>query len=293
MSRRRYVSTEISIDKNVNKLAREHGDFAALLYTWMIPHAEDNCEITGDPEELLSIVCPGRRDKSERDIEEALHGMTDLKLVVPFVRNGKPMLLFPPENFYKYQTYISRSNRNNSTVEQRETKENAEERRETPEKAVSPSPSPSPSLSLSLSPLEDEEVPHAHEEEIEEDMFKEQAIGNVFKFFNKNIGPITPFQTDTISQYLDDGLSPDMIIAVLKDSIGKDDKWSWAKKVLGNSFDQNIKTVELYEAKKVERASAKSRDKPMNKGNSSPPQKGNFEQRKYDDAYYDKLYKDV
>ena len=45
MSRRRYISTSMSIDKRLNKLAVEAGDFAALLYTWMIPHAADDTTI--------------------------------------------------------------------------------------------------------------------------------------------------------------------------------------------------------------------------------------------------------
>ena len=48
MSRRRYLSTEVSLDTRINRLALEAGDFAALLYTWMIPHAEDDASITAD-----------------------------------------------------------------------------------------------------------------------------------------------------------------------------------------------------------------------------------------------------
>lgn len=96
MPRRRKLSTEISVDKKVNKLAIQFGDFSALLYTWMIPHAEDNCEITGDPEELMGTVCPLRRDKTEDEVRKAIQGMIDLKLVLPFKRDGKPMLLYCP-----------------------------------------------------------------------------------------------------------------------------------------------------------------------------------------------------
>jgi len=248
MARRRYISTEISVDKKVNKLAMQYGDFAALLYTWMIPHVGDNCEISGDFEELFLIVLPGRKDKTEDDIKNALSGMTDLKLVLPFIRNEKPMLFFPPKSFYKYQTYISRENRNYQGIEQREQEENAEKRRESPKNTVSPSPSLSPSLNI---------------EEDDED--KRARDGEVFQFFNKNIGLITPFQAEAISKCLDEGMQPETIIAILKDSLGKRDKWSWIIKVLNNSINQNVKTLEEYEAKKIERQNAKSRDKPQQK----------------------------
>ena len=88
---------------------------------------------------------------------------------------------------------------------------------------------------------------------------KKKAEGELFKFFNQNIGPITPFQSDTISGYLDDGLEPEMILTVLQDGQGKDDIWAWIKTVLNNSLLQNIKTFEQYEAKKVEKANKKKK----------------------------------
>lgn len=81
MSRRRYVSTDISTDKAVNRLATQHGDFAALFYTWLIPHAEDDATFPADPEELLMKVCPGRRDKEIADIQGAIEAMLELGLI--------------------------------------------------------------------------------------------------------------------------------------------------------------------------------------------------------------------
>jgi DnaD/phage-associated family protein len=118
--------------------------------------------------------------------------------------------------------------------------------------------------------------------------------GEIFKFYNQNIGLITRFQSEVIGQYLDEGMQPDMILAVLQDSIGKGNSWDWIKTVLENSAKANIKTVDQYEAGKIERANAKSRDKPPDRSYSGrPPQAGNFEQRKHPPGYFDKLYKEV
>jgi len=109
MSRRRYISSNISLDRRVNQLAIECGDFAALLYTWMIPHAEDDCSITADPGEILVLVMPWRRDKSELDVQAALDGMVRLGLLE---RCEDPTRLrFPPSSFYRYQAYIGESRR--------------------------------------------------------------------------------------------------------------------------------------------------------------------------------------
>jgi DnaD/phage-associated family protein len=116
---------------------------------------------------------------------------------------------------------------------------------------------------------------------IEEEEEKKQ-IGEIFKFFSNNISPITPFQSEIIIQYLDeDKLEPEMIMAVMEDSVGKDNPWSWIKKVLANSGKDNIKTLEMYEAKKIEKERKKG-DKSGGKAQSNKPTFNNFEGRGYD-----------
>lgn len=124
MSRRRYISTEMSTDSRINRLAATGGDFAVLMYTWLIPHAKDDGTVRGDPEELLLQVFPGRRDKDASDVITALRQMETLKLVVwNAVANT---VTFPAETFYRHQTYIKPANRRGS-------ENNAAKRRETPQ----------------------------------------------------------------------------------------------------------------------------------------------------------------
>jgi DnaD/phage-associated family protein len=236
MARRRYVSTEISIDKEVNKLALQYGDFAALLFTWMIPHAEDDRTITADPYEILNKVVPARRDKTEEDVQEAIAGMIKHKLLT-VVEDGK-LLKFKKKSFYKYQSYIPVNKRQDG------------------EEQKPPSSNPSG----------DEE---------------KERTGKVFKFYQKNIGMITPFQSDVLIQYLDEGMEPEMIIAVMQDGIGKRIPWDWIKTVLANSDKNNIRTLAQYEAKKVEKARKEdSKGKPQNgKPQNNKPTFNNFKGR--------------
>lgn len=154
MSRRRYISTDVSLDKRLNWLATQHGDFAALLYTWMVPHAGDDGTLNGDLDEFIAAVIPMRREKSREEVQEALFAMCALKLIT---WDGKT-IYFPVESFYRYQTYVKAENRRGHDVpmvpseECRPTAENAEERRETPQNAASFSVSLSSSLSSSVSP---------------------------------------------------------------------------------------------------------------------------------------------
>jgi DnaD/phage-associated family protein len=237
MARRRYVSTEISIDKEVNKLAIQYGDFAALLFTWMIPHAEDDRTITADPYELLNKVVPARRDKTEEDVQEAIAGMIKFKLLT-VVDDGKK-LKFKPKSFYKYQSYIPVNKRQEDGEESKPPKIN---------------------------------IPGDADQE---------RIGKVYEFYQNNIGLISPFQAEIIGQYLDEGMEPEMITAVMQDSIGKSNPWDWIKAVLANKDKKNIRTLAQYEADKVERERNGKKD---NKGQpkSNKPTFNNFQGREYD-----------
>ncbi len=154
MSRRRYISTDISVDKAVNRLAMQAGDFAALLYTWMIPHADDDATLTGDPEEILMEVVPGRRDKSEADVEVALTAMAQAGLISwGWDQCGRPVVEFPPEAFYKRQAYIAADKRRTETaiVKKRILAEIGADWRELAENSASVSPSVTPSVTPSPS----------------------------------------------------------------------------------------------------------------------------------------------
>lgn len=135
----------MSIDKRLNRLAVESGDFAALLYVWMIPHAADDTTLNGDIEEFMATVIPMRRDKTIADVAHALDAMHTLGLIV--WDKARNLIRFPSSAFYAHQTYIRADNR----VEDWPAPQNTEERRETPEKAVSFSLSLSSSLSPSSS----------------------------------------------------------------------------------------------------------------------------------------------
>jgi DnaD/phage-associated family protein len=110
---------------------------------------------------------------------------------------------------------------------------------------------------------------------------------NVFNFFQENIGLITPFQAEYIQSYLDDGVEEKFVKEIIVDSIGKDNPWSWIRKVLESSAKKNIKTLEQYKATKVEH---KRKAETKYKSNNAPPQTKNHEQRKYSDDYLNSLY---
>jgi hypothetical protein len=139
VSRRRYISTEISVDKKIRRLS----DSAALLYTWMVPHCSDDATLTGDPEELAAIVVPNRPGWTERKIAACLAEMAAAELVVVELST----VYFPPSSFYRYQSSIPEQKRR---TEQPPANEDFQKKiLKVAKNAASPSPSPSPSKHMS------------------------------------------------------------------------------------------------------------------------------------------------
>lgn len=157
MSRRRDLSTDISTDKKFK--SDNISDLAALLYTWMIPHADDSCRlIAKDPEEVNLLVWPNRR-KTDEETAACIEELLDAGLIG---QDDTGNYFFPSTSFYKYNTKIPVDKRVvTPALRQRrpavsaKSPENSEECRSAakpPEKGVLPSPSPSPSLLKSRPP---------------------------------------------------------------------------------------------------------------------------------------------
>jgi hypothetical protein len=145
MARRRYVSTEISVDKVVNRIAREFGDSHALRYTWMIPHAEEDATLHGDAEEILGRVLPLRRDVTPDEFEQTLTILADAGLILWDKPNH--VVQFPLDSFYKYQSNVSFEKRRNVDIANnyRDCNSNATATQQH-FPSLSPSPTPSPSI---------------------------------------------------------------------------------------------------------------------------------------------------
>jgi hypothetical protein len=127
MARCRKISTDISVEAKLNRVSL----LAALLYTWGIAHAQDDCRLPKkDPEELRMMMIPGRANSAE-DVAAALAELVDGRLM-GIDEDG--MYFFPAEIFYKYQTYIGVKNRRETPkIKQRETARNSEKVRKSAE----------------------------------------------------------------------------------------------------------------------------------------------------------------
>lgn len=155
MARRRNITSDMSADDRLAELGEKAGTLALLLYTWMIPHAEDDATIHGTPRQIKLKVIPGV-DCTVQDVETALQAMCELGLI-EWDREHE-VIGFPPEAFYRYQTYIPPARRrtqplaeylrssDRSSADQRNSPQSAAGERTSAQNAASPSLSPSLSL---------------------------------------------------------------------------------------------------------------------------------------------------
>ncbi|MCK9325565.1 MAG: hypothetical protein M0P69_08695 [Bacteroidales bacterium] len=89
MANRRMLSKSISISEQVNELS----DFAALLFTWMIPHADDFGILPGSLKKVKALVMPMRK-QTPKDIEKALRELVSGDLVWWYEVDGDKYIQF-------------------------------------------------------------------------------------------------------------------------------------------------------------------------------------------------------
>lgn len=90
MATGRMLRPTISTDASVNGM----GDFAQLLFTWMISHADDYGCLTGNPAQVWALVIPFKRDKSFDDVAKALTEMVNAKLIWWYEVGGRQYIQF-------------------------------------------------------------------------------------------------------------------------------------------------------------------------------------------------------
>lgn len=91
MANRRMLSKSISTSVQVNKLSCFQ---AKLLFTWMIPHADDDGRLKGEPEYVKAIVVP-MINWLPNDVQKYLKEMHELGLIHMWEEDGQKFIHFP------------------------------------------------------------------------------------------------------------------------------------------------------------------------------------------------------
>lgn len=99
---RRSLNRRISQSRRVNSLS----DVGALLYTWMIPHYDDDGRMRGQAEDVAMNVMPRKR-LSEEDATGILLEMDRLDLIIWYEADGVPYIQMPPDVWEENQSFHS------------------------------------------------------------------------------------------------------------------------------------------------------------------------------------------
>lgn len=97
MAQKRMIDKKISVSEQVANLSIE----AQLLFTWMIPHADDLGLLPYSVRSIKAMVVP-MWDKSNEEIKTLLESIVFQKLVTVFQCEGQKFLLLP--KFLEHQT---------------------------------------------------------------------------------------------------------------------------------------------------------------------------------------------
>ncbi len=104
MARKRFVTSEISTDRKIAKLA-EKNPTAAALWPWFITAFDDWGRMSADPIEVKLTIFPAFPYTSD-EIEEFIRLYHEFEIAYFYEVDGKPCLAVNPDTWLKYQTYI-------------------------------------------------------------------------------------------------------------------------------------------------------------------------------------------
>lgn len=261
MARKRFVTSEISIDKNIARLT-EINPMAAALWPWFITNLDDWGRMSADPIEVKLTIFPAFPFTSD-DIAEFIKLYDECNIAHYYEVDGKPYLAVDPEKWLKYQTYIRReklekqkakypeplnppwkakevfsdklateNTANDNSNNDLATKIVANHNLAT-ENALSPSPSPSPSIYLNNS-TSDTNISNS---------ISNKDIGDAFTKYTG--GFLSKYQLEEILTFEDDGMDREAILEAIKRT-GEASKpsYQYLKAILNRWMSQGITTLD-------------------------------------------------
>lgn len=215
MSRKVFISSDISIDENLDDVASEDA-LAALLWPWFLTCFDDWGRSEASPKRLKNKVFPGNDLVTVDVITNALQLYHRHGLIKLYDADGKLYMAIDQEKWFKYQTHIRREKREKDGSKypapedcaqmRADARDNAQQRAVADDCAPSPSPSLSPSPSNTAAA-----AAHAREQEQPEQESFPAAYRRVYR------RDLTPFQAEQLGAYIDqEGFEEDVVVRAIE-----------------------------------------------------------------------------
>jgi hypothetical protein len=112
MSRKLYVSSDISVDEALAEIADE-SVICALLWPWLIVHLDDWGRSSASTRRLKASMAPMMQTITVDVIEAALQAFALRHLIALYEVDGDRFLAVNPAKWWRYQTHIHKSKRDN------------------------------------------------------------------------------------------------------------------------------------------------------------------------------------
>jgi DnaD/phage-associated family protein len=262
MARKRYITSDISIDEAVAAVANENPT-AALMWPWFIKELDDWGRMTGSPLKIKLQVFQAFQFTID-DIKVAISLFAKHGLVHAYEAKGIQYLAVNPDTFYKHQPYIHKSKRHDDKssipapidAPWLDVSRNIAEHRGDSRKIV-PSPSPSPSPS---------------QDNNDHDPAPAPARTEIFSTFEKEFGrPLSPLEYGQITQW-EKEFSLALILEALKRAVlGGKHNFKYINSILLEWHRNNVQTIQavreyddVFKARKE--GQARARDGPRTPG---------------------------
>ena len=104
MARKRFITSDMSIDEKIADIAVEN-PVAALMWPWFITGFDDWGRMEAVPVKIKLSIFPAF-PYTPKDIKEAIDLYDKYGIVHKYEVDGKVYIAVEPEKYYKYQTYI-------------------------------------------------------------------------------------------------------------------------------------------------------------------------------------------
>jgi DnaD/phage-associated family protein len=280
MARKRFVTSEISADRKIAKLA-EKNPVAAALWPWFITSFDDWGRMNADPIEVKLTIFPAFPYTSD-EVEEFIKLYHEFEIAYFYEVDGKSYLAVNPDTWLKYQTYIRKDKlekqkskipepknapwiAKNKTSDNLATKIVAKQQSATIN-VLSPSPSPSPiSIEREIDARARDNIsPENKSQESNQEKPYDDEIAKInSKSFEFGMNGVTPEFREDAEMRLSEGTDPELIIKALSIAATNANgnagaKCRYAIKILQGWAAEGIKTLEQWTQKVTPRA----RDKP-------------------------------
>jgi len=221
MSRKRFITSDMSVDEKIAEIAAEN-PVAALMWPWFITGFDDWGRMEANPVKIKLSIFPAF-PYTPKDIEEAIDLYDKFGIVHKYEVDGKEYIAIEPEKYYKYQTYIRGSKREidgsncppppnppwgkakDSTEKHTEHDRHADARTcaqsNADERKCIPSPSPSPSIN----------------KDNDDNNMAAQPIGFVACFEQEFGRPISPSEFERLYAFLaNDGMDDAVVCEAIR-----------------------------------------------------------------------------